>query len=180
MFRLIICSMALMLTLDGATCAEKKTKPVLFLTGADSRIAQRTYLLITDEQVWEKTWLRHRGLTAQEAFEKRQAMIHVDFRTHLIVAVFQGQGINSRALTVEGITETDNQMLVRFDEWTFQTDARSRGVKSSSYGFILLPKTTKTIVLEENGQGLKNGPPKWKRQAVLTGARPKVQPKPEG
>jgi hypothetical protein len=86
----------------------------------------------------------------------------------MVLAIFRGQAVNHRGVTVKSITETADEVTVRFDYLTFQTAGPDGGaVPASAYGFILLPASKKTVVLEEDVQGLKDRPSIWKERARL-------------
>jgi len=140
-------------------------RPILLLTGPTSQIDATEYHRITSTENWQTLWLRHHGKTAQEAFNERLTNVEIDFENHELIAIFQGVEINSRGLTIDSIIEDDDVITVRFDDWQYQSSGGAD--RCSTYGFVLLPKSTKPIVLEENVQGLKDEPPKWKQRARL-------------
>jgi hypothetical protein len=41
------------------------------------------------------------------------------------------------------------------------------GVQATVYGFFVLPRSSKTVVLEENVQNYLGQPPEWKERANL-------------
>lgn len=156
----------------SADHANVEPKPLLVWSGPDSQVRQTSYFRAATPAEWRKVWLAHIGRTEENAFDVRLPSVDIDFDKCVVVAVFRGQAANHRGLAVESIAETADEVTLRFDYLTFQTaaplNAAGKGggaVRASAYGFILLPATKKTIVLEENVQGLKNQPAKWKERA---------------
>jgi hypothetical protein len=163
-----ICPLLLILVSRPAASAEragKTTKPLLVITGPNSNVRKPEYHRIASAKQLQKVWLQHHGKTAQQAFEERLTGLNVDFDRCIVVAIFQGAGTNSRGVTVDSVTETEKTVTVRFDESHYQTSGGFD--RSSAFAFVVLPKSKKAVVLEENVQGLKGRPAKWKERARL-------------
>ena len=91
--------------------------------------------------------------------------LEVDLARCEVVALFRGDSINSCGLRVGSVTEDGDTVVVRFDDISFQTmssGGKDGGDRVVPYAFIILPKSEKTIVLEENVQSIIGGPPQWK------------------
>src|SRR5262245_9948167 len=75
---------------------EKAIKPIVFLTGKDSRELEPGTFLISSREDWEKLWKTHQdGLP-----------MDVDFEHYMVVAVFQGKHRQSLGLEIDSLTES--------------------------------------------------------------------------
>jgi hypothetical protein len=123
--------------------------------GPDSGVATRSYRLVTGAEEWRVLWEGHRdGETAPE----------VDFEDSMAVAVFAGAGWNSRGIAVT-ITEDDETIRVRFRGRYYQT--MMDGDRVTPYGIWILPRSEKTVLLEEDVHGIIGAEPEWKVRARL-------------
>src|SRR5262249_46971048 len=143
--------------------------PLTVLTGNDSHVKKRVFLRIASAVDWKRTWLDHLGMKEDTIY--RPAM-EVDFTRCEVVAVFEGALVNSCGLRVDSITESNDAIVVRFDDISYQTASlgkEDKGDQVSPYAFIVLPKANgKSIVLEENVQSINGRPPEWKEVARLS------------
>ncbi len=128
-------------------------------TGADSSMTRPSIEFVTDIDRWENLWSQHRRVS-----ENRRAapVPAVDFKTEMVLAVFRGNGTNSRGYYVHEILEQGATFTVRIDEHTYQTVNGADAV--TPYGLFVLPATDYAVVVEENLQGLKINP-RWKKVA---------------
>jgi hypothetical protein len=137
-------------------------KPLLTLTGANSRVTTAECVRASDVQGWKNAWNRHQGL-AIDAFD-----LDVDFAKCEVIAIFRGDGLNRTGIRVKAVTETDDRVTIRFEDASFQTAGPGGGgVRSTAYGFVLIPRTAKQVVVERNAQRLIGQPPEWKEEATL-------------
>lgn len=148
-----------------AADAPAAAKPLLVLTGADSKAEQAGFFRAESADELKAHWLAHLGLKAEEAFRQRSPVLDVDFDRCMVVVLFQGRKTNSRGLDVLGLEESDSALTLRYDDRSFQTAGGV--VNVVPFAFVVLPKTNKPVVVEENVQNLKNQPPKWKERAKL-------------
>jgi hypothetical protein len=157
------------LALFGVVIAAERpatSKPLLLWSGPDSHVKKSGYHRITSEREWRAVWLAHVGRTEENAFDVKLPTVEIDFDKCQVLAIFRGDAVNHRGVTVESITQDEGEIRVRFDYLTFQTAGPGGGaVSASAYGFILLPASQSSVILEENVQGLKNQPAKWKERA---------------
>ena len=59
------------------------------------------------------------------------------------------------AFRIDSVEEREDAIAVRFDDISFQTEGRDGGaVHVTPYAFIVLPRSKKPVVLEENVQNL--------------------------
>lgn len=146
-------------------------RPCVVLTGTDSQVKERSCLRIESQEEWTKVWRRHRGDDAAAPYDEYfnpLGLPGIDFDKYMVVAVFQGEGWNSAGVKAVSIVEEKDRILFRFEGKWYQTAGPDGGGKKVSvYGFFVLPRTAKTVVVEENAQGLIGHPPLWKERAIL-------------
>jgi hypothetical protein len=166
------CSLLVTLSALAQDSKAALTKPLLVLTGADSHVIKPAYQRITSEAAWQQLWLSHLGKTEADSFREHLPIVQIDFEKCMLIAVFRGVATNSRGVNVISVEEQEASVCVRFDDMSYQTaggfgDDAGGSVKVTPYAMIVIPKSTKLVVLEENVQGLKNQPPTWKERARL-------------
>jgi hypothetical protein len=170
---LLIASAVALVLLDRLAAADPAQRgvirsPLAVLTGNDSHVKPQAFLRIRSAADWKKTWLDHLGI--KEDTIHRPAM-EVDFTRCEVVTVFKGASVNSCGLRVDSVTESNDAIVVRFDDISYQTMSfgnEEKGDQVSPYAFIVLPKAnSKSIVLEENVQSIIGRPPEWKEVARL-------------
>jgi hypothetical protein len=146
-------------SLESANGERRAVAVVKEWMSAKSHVESAEYHRITDPASWETLWNRH---------DTSARSPEVDFASNMVVAIFQGKGWNSDGVYCVSAWEDDATLRVRYDERSYQTAGPDGGgVRVSSCGFIVLPKSAKTLVLEENVQGLIGGAPVWKERARL-------------
>jgi hypothetical protein len=148
----------------GEDNAQQTVRPLIVLTGTDSHVKERSYYRITSEEEWTKIWQSHKG----EREPKDYAQI--DFGKCIVIAIFQGSGWNSRGLKAANVVEEKARIVFRFEDYHYQTLGRGPeggGNRVCVYGFFVLPRSNKAVVLEENVQNYLGQPPVWKERVKL-------------
>jgi hypothetical protein len=161
--------------LIDATAQEPAGTPVspcVVITGADSHVAQRRYQRITSADKWTRVWQEHKGQkpTGQyDLFYDPLTLPQVDFDRYMVIAVFQGSGWNNAGLRAFSLADEDTRILLRFANKSYQTGgADGGGKKVTAYGFFVVPRSAKPVVLEENAQQYKRGkPPVWEERITF-------------
>lgn len=146
--------------------------PFVSWQGRESAISEPWFARCEDESAWLALWERHSGKPAQRDNVGRAFIPRVNFEKCSVVAMFLGKKVNSNGVVIDSIGCDENQCLIRFDESTFQTmsvapDQSGGAVDVRPYGIFVIPKTKLPIVVEENVQGVKDQPAKWKPRAKL-------------
>ena len=155
----------------------QNNKPCVTITGADSHITELGYHRLLTSDSWTKLWQKHKGADTNKEYDSYYDPLGlpvVDFENYMVIAIFQGSRFNSAGLSAESFLENDESITIRFDDKHYQTasfsfgdgaDANNGGAeKATVYGFFILPKSNKTVLLEENVQGLIGKPPVWKQR----------------
>jgi len=155
--------------ISGEEDAALLRKPLVVLTGAESRIKEKCRHLITSEEEWARIWLRHRGrpLETHDDYYNKAGVPLIDFESCMVLALFQGPGSNSAGLRAMSIHEGEEVTIFRFDDKSYQT--MERGDKVSVYGFFILPRSSRTLIVQENVQALLVGKPVWKEVVRFEG-----------
>lgn len=75
-------------------------------------------------------------------------------------------GANSAGLTAVSATETGGRVTFRYDDKSYQTGGPDGGgERVAAWGFFILPRSSKTLLVEENVQRLTGRDPDWKERA---------------
>jgi hypothetical protein len=143
------------------------SKPLVAISGTDSRVTKPSYARITTPEDWVRIWVSHLGTTSDNAYRPH---LEVDFDRCLVIAIFRGNKVNVRGIQIDSLSETRDSIAIRFNEITYQTEGPvdEYKVPDRPYTFIIVPKTDKTIIVEEHiNRSLRGGPPVWKVRARL-------------
>ncbi len=146
--------------------------PFVTWSGPDSAIKDAAFVRIATAQAWEKLWEQHSGAPLKRGNVGQAFIPQINFDKCIAIGIFVGEKTNSNGVVLDSIREEDGRVLLRFDESTYQTasgpnDGPDSGVKCRPYGIFVIPKTSLPITVEENQQGLKDQPPRWKERAKL-------------
>jgi len=147
-------------------------RPYVVLTGANSHIKIRDCSLITtaaDE--WAALWLRHTGQSTNGMYFDGKykystnpgGVPTIDFSRCVVVALFQGPGFNSNGFDVADVVTEGEVTMLRLAERWYQS--YRDGVSVTAYGFFVMPRPDKVLVIQENVQHTIGRPPIWKERA---------------
>jgi hypothetical protein len=156
--------------LAGACFGQKqgeviKTRPLVVVDGDDSKVTRGALVCVSTDKEWNETWAEHVGIKVEHVLEKR---LEVDFSRVMVVAVFLGDSVNCNGIEVTEILESPSFLTIRVTRRGYQSHISHRpDPPERPYAFIVLPKSDKEIVLEEDRQRLKGQPPLWKVRARL-------------
>ncbi len=148
---------------------EAKRQPLVSLSGADSKL-DRGYYRLTSAEHFTEIYMRHLGQDPADfdAYHNPHGVPMINFDECMVVAVFQGEDWNSAGVIVDSIVEDEHRMTVRFDDRAYQTFGPDGGAQRvRAYGFFVLPRTDKMLVLEENVQSIIGEPPEWKERVRI-------------
>jgi hypothetical protein len=148
--------------LTAAQCfaVNNPSKPLVIFSGANSHVRKPLYSKITSQQEWDKIWVAHLGTSPDDAF---RAAFEIDFEKCLVVVIFRGDQINVRGIEVVSLREQPDITVLRFAKVTYQTaNERNNKPPDKPFAFVVLPKNSKQIILEEGMRTMTNEPLKWK------------------
>jgi len=153
--------------------AVKPIKPCVVITGADSRVETPRYLRITSADDWARVWQEHKEKKPTRKYDLYYDPLTlpvIDFDAYMVIAIFQGSSWNRTGLRADSISEEADRIVFRFDEKSYQTGGppgEAKANKVSVYGFFILSRSTKPVVLEEDVQQYLNQPPVWKERIIF-------------
>jgi hypothetical protein len=123
------------------------------------------------EQAWDNLWLSHLGKTEADKFREHIPVVTIDFEKNIVIAIFQGTSTNSRGLQITSVDEAKDFITLCFQGMSYQTAGGLGGgggsVQVTPYAFVVVPKSSKVIVVKEDIQVPKDKPPEWKERARL-------------
>ncbi len=155
----------------GEDNAQHAQRPYVAITGPDSHVRERGYFRVESEKEWIKVWQRHKGEKESEGynfFYNPLGLPTVDFGNCMVIAIFEGTSENSAGYTANAVFEKGGRLILRFADKGYQTAGPNGGGQIANvYGFFVLPRSNKPVVLEEDVRTLIAGPPVWKEVAVL-------------
>ena len=137
-------------------------RPFVSWSGPHSGLPERCHFRITSEKQWRDVWTRHVGDAAEKDTFGYVVVPAVDFERCMVVAVFQGRRENNNGVVAVSVTEDGEQMKVRLQPKPYQTGPVGDPV--TPYGIFVLPRSAKSLLLEEDAR--RNwGPPVWRERA---------------
>jgi len=145
---------------------EEGVLPYVTLAGAHSGIDPVDYRRIMTQDDLTVAWRQHRGMDLAKPysdFHNEAGVPVVDFSRCMVVAVFAGRTTNAVGVYPVSIVETEDRVLVRFAVRSYQSGPEADRV--TPFGFFILPRSDKTLVLEQGFYSLGGAPPRWKEQA---------------
>ncbi|MGA2259462.1 MAG: hypothetical protein ABSG53_32710, partial [Thermoguttaceae bacterium] len=173
-FVVAICILPCLVATRAAEPDGKPLEPCVVITGPDSRVTECRYHRITSDEEWTRVWREHTGQKPAAEDDPHSGPItfpSVDFNHYMVVAIFQGNGWNSRGLRAVSISENDQRITFRFEDQSYQTLSREGSGEGANkvtvYGFFVVPRSKKPVVLEENVQQYLGQPPVWKERITF-------------
>jgi hypothetical protein len=162
-----------LLFVSVARSAEKfdqppQSKPLVTLSGANSHVRKPAYERIATPEDWRRVWTSHLGTLPDSFYGSR---FEVDFDHCLVVAIFRGEETNIRGIQIESLSDSADSVVIRFVELGYQTAGSDNNKPPDRpYAFLVLPKTNKSIILEERIESKDvRQPPRWIERARLEG-----------
>jgi hypothetical protein len=147
--------------------------PLVTLTGADSHIGERSCHRVASQAEWIKIWQRHKVVKEAKNYDLYYNPLdlpYLNFEKCMVIAVFQGSGWNAAGWEALDVEEDTNSVTLRYRIKGYQTAGPGGGGKQVNvYGFFILPRSKKTVVLEEEVRTKKPEPPVREERARLPG-----------
>jgi hypothetical protein len=136
-------------------------KPPVVYWGPHSKVTLPAQYLVGNERDWVHVWEKHTKKKIGENPYYRPNMLQVDFTSYMVLAIFRGQSANSDGVSFVSVDNSGDVLLVRLRDRWYQT--MEEGDKVTPYGFIVLPRVSRKVVVEEDVQNRIGGPPIWKK-----------------
>jgi hypothetical protein len=143
----------------------RKSAPIVVITGTDSEQTKRSFARCFTEGELHDCWRKHRVKD-----EDCLGCPTVDFDSYMVVAIFYGKRRQDHGIWVREIVEEKECIRFRFQPNSYQCSNVPGSFKvcdTMSYAFVVLPKSTKELVLEEQTSGSLISPPVWTQQAMF-------------
>lgn len=142
---------------------------VRFWSGPESGVTEQCYLRITSRKEWKRLWRRH-----CDKWTPR-----IDFEKQMVVAVFQEQGHNNNGVLPVSLDEDEHRVRLRFNNRGYCTQLPGRGTgseppetKVTPYGIFVIPRSSKSLVLEEDARRYHRSPCLFRERARFPGIGP--------
>jgi hypothetical protein len=166
-------------TIAGASeqSAARQTKPCVSITGPDSHVrTQRFHRIISDKE-WAHIWQEHQGRRPDKENYFRDNLLTwpvIDLDNYMVIVIFLGKSTNCVGLRVVSIAEDNTAIVLRFERDGYQTlgpkgSGAEEGDRTTPYGFYVLPRSSKPVIVEENSQIYKGNPPAWEQRIRFPG-----------
>jgi hypothetical protein len=171
----IVCALARPIITPAEEPAGELLKPCAVIAGADSHVAKGRYQRITSAGDWTRVWQEHKGekpTGEYDMFYDPLTLPWIDFDHYMVIAIFQGNGSNNAGLRAISISEENDRLIFRFENKGYQTGGSGPGGdgnKTAAYGFFVVPRSTKPVVLEErlHLMNRKDKPSVWKERITF-------------
>jgi hypothetical protein len=157
--------------------SQRKVKPVMVWAGTDGNEPKESFDRCSSQKEWEAVWHKHQG---RDERANRLTGLKFDFDSYMVLAVFQGRSLKNFGVQVFSVLEEKDCLRVQFRPPTWQTgfnlgagdsDKKKENDEmkydAQSFALIVLPKSRKAIVFDEDVRGLIDAPPVWKERAKL-------------
>lgn len=171
MMRAILC-VCLAATVCGSAeyAVTDRSEPLMVMAGHDSEIDVERYVLASSQQAFDEQWIAHQGDRVARAAQGWPMTPQIDFESCAAIFIFGGDAFNSNGFRVVDIIEGAGVVKVRFEPISFQTsslEGEDPGIRVRPWAMVLIERTDRTIILEEDVQGLIGGEPIWKVRATF-------------
>jgi hypothetical protein len=150
----------------------RMNRPLLTMTGRTSEIDEPMYRLAASQAVFDDLWVRHLGERVPRAAQGWPMTPQIDFDRVSAILIFGGDRINCNGYRIMEISEEPDALTIRFERISYQTVAMEpehRGDAVRPWAMLVIPRTERTVFLEENVQAIIGHPPEWRQRAVFPG-----------
>lgn len=141
-------------------------RPLLVLSGADTRIERHERQRIVDSQAWIAYWLSHTGQSGTPADYSEthpSGAPSIDFEQCMVLAITESPGQLNSGIRLVSLIETDQALIAHYENQPYQA-REGKPAPGNAFGFFIVPRSSKEIVLYHNIQQarLRAGePPVW-------------------
>jgi len=157
-----------------------RSRPIMEMSGAYSKVSNRYYAVVTSEKEWERIWARHSG-QAESVLAVGGTRFNVDFDRYAVVAVFQGIQPYNLGVVAQSVDETPDRTVFRFtNRWVTTTEdsPAHTGAPYTPFGLFVISRASKEVVLEEAVYGEKTKSATYTVRASfnILGSKPRPAP----
>ncbi len=141
---------------NEASAGEPKDelKPAVVWTDRDSQVAERSYKCLQSVEDWRKVWATHKGFTGRGL---EPPCPEVNFDAYMVVALFQGKSAQDLGLIIDSVKDEPLAIRLRYHPNWYSVLRTGKEVKgqyaTTNYAFVVLPKSKKSIIIEERLPG---------------------------
>jgi hypothetical protein len=149
----------------------RKIKPVVIWSDINSKQAKESFDRYCSQEEWEANW--HKQMGRGKGVDGTRCP-QIDFDSYIVIAIFHGKWDSNSGISIICVSEDKEFVRVRYRPSWYQLayrpgraerDAKSLGTQS--YAYVVLPRSPKAVVLEEDVCNLIASPPVWKQRAKL-------------
>ncbi len=148
----VICALAGLIAVSAEAPAEKSLKPCVAFMGVDSHVTKPRDCRITSPDEWTRLWQEHKGKKPTgryDQFYDPLSLPAIDFDRYMVIVIFEGGSWQSAGVRVDSISEENERIVFRFSYKVYQVGPGDVEKKATAYGFFVVPRSTKPVVLEE-------------------------------
>jgi hypothetical protein len=148
----------------------RKIKPVMVWTGTESKQTKESFARCCSQKDWEASWHKHKG---RDEKTDRGTCPEVDFDSYMVIVIFHGESYQNHGIDIKSVTEEKGCVRVRYRPSWYQVASVPgqaedfKALETQTYAFVVLPRSEKAIVMEEDVRNLIPDPPVWKERAKL-------------
>jgi hypothetical protein len=136
-------------------------KPVVVWTGTDSSVTKQSFSRCISVKQLGRTWDEHWGK------KRLWRPPEVDFDSHMLIAIFNGDGGQDAGISVTKVVEEKNLIKVRYRVLYYQVgftaDDELPDLRTRSFAFAVLPASGKEIIFDEDVNNTIGSDPVWKK-----------------
>ena len=123
------------------------TKPLITLHGRKSKIKKPKLVRITTAEDWRALWLEHQTGSAKPAdVPEDLESADLDFEKVMVIAVFEGEGINCRGYSSHSVNVIEGRIRVRVSAHDYQSMLDTPD--THAWGILVFPRSNKEVVLD--------------------------------
>ncbi len=168
-----IATRPVVITQPAQGAALEPSRALLVLTGHDSQVTKAQFRPAASQKVFDELWLMHKGDSVTKAAQGWPMIPQIDFNACYAIFIFGGDTANTNGYRVRDVITEVDAITVRYETDSYQTSSFNgidHGNAVRPWGLILIPAPKgRTVILEQNVQGMRDTEPKWKQRVTFPG-----------
>jgi hypothetical protein len=160
--------------LAGAGDPPPKVRPVILWVGTDSGCKEPSVACCRSVDEWCRTWNAHQDGGGDDGRDRPV----IDFETHMVLAVFQGEGGRDGGLRMFEVLDEAEGLKVRYFSAGIQTvfvpgaEIPTKPRTQRNYVFAVVPRSDKAVTFERGQRHRLDEPPgDWKQEGAAPAVR---------